>query len=112
MRILTPPEMRAIHDGVRAAARRHGVSGEAADEIGFDALAAAGLFLPPPDPDPDTCGALYLPHEIGAFEPDMLGQWQQCEDEPGHPGDEHTSGDTEWDDGRPGAVPAREKAGE
>ncbi|MEU7230032.1 hypothetical protein [Streptomyces chrestomyceticus] len=105
MRLLSQPELRAVHDGVRAAARRRGVTGEAADEISFAGLAAAGLFLPPPAPDPHTCTALYLPHEPGAYVPEMLGQWQQCDDEPGHE-DVHSNGDTEWSDDTPGAVPA------
>ncbi|MFH8350226.1 hypothetical protein [Streptomyces sp. NPDC018045] len=107
LRILTPRQARAVHDAVRAAARRRGVRGEAADEISCDALAAAGIFLPPPGPAPDTCGARYLPHDAEEFGPELLGQWQQCTDEPGHPGHEHAAGDTEWDDGDPGAVPAR-----
>ncbi|MYV63866.1 hypothetical protein GTW37_36700 [Streptomyces sp. SID4931] len=104
MRVLTAREMRAVRDAAHAAVRRHGVRGHVAEEIAYDALAAAGVFNEPPQPDPDTCTAQFLPHNSDAFEPDVLGVWQQCEDDPGHDG-RHDSGDTNWLDGAFGSIP-------
>ncbi|MFF4291016.1 hypothetical protein ACFY0R_37835 [Streptomyces sp. NPDC001633] len=106
MRILSHQDMRAVRDAAHAAARRHGVRGHLAEEIAFDALAAAGVFNQPPEPEPDTCSAMFLPHQREEFTPDMLGVWQQCADEPGHV-DDHDSGNTNWVDGMPGTLPAR-----
>ncbi|MEU1121848.1 MULTISPECIES: hypothetical protein [unclassified Streptomyces] len=109
MRVLTREQMRAVHEAVRDAARRHRVDGQTADEISFSALAAAGQFLPPPDPESDTCSALHLPHQANEVTADVLGVWQQCADEPGHHGHYHESdgGELGWNDGDLGAVPAR-----
>ncbi|WP_158713521.1 hypothetical protein [Streptomyces sp. NRRL F-525] len=108
MRLLSHEEMRAVGDAVRASARRTGVRGHLADEIAYDALAAAGVFNQPPEPSPDECTALYLPYDAQEFGADgLLGVWQQCGGEPGHDGDEHDNGEVIWHDGRPGAVPAR-----
>ncbi|MFD4021193.1 hypothetical protein [Streptomyces sindenensis] len=96
--------MRVVGDAVRQAARRHGVRGHVAEEIAYDALAAAGVFNEPPQPEPDTCTAQYLPHDPDAYEPDMLGVWQQCEDDPGHDG-RHDAGEASWPEGAPGSIP-------
>ncbi|WP_125264861.1 hypothetical protein [Streptomyces alboflavus] len=106
MRLLSHEQMRAVHDAVREAARRVGVPGHKADEISYSALAAAGQFVQPPDPEPDTCTALYLPHQAAAVTADILGVWQQCGDDPGHGGDDHDSGDFGWSDSDTGALPA------
>lgn len=106
MRLLTPTERRAVHAAVREAARRHGVGTVAADEISYDALAAAGVFLPPDAPDPDMCTARYLPHWPEEAAGGMLGVWQQCADEPGHDGTDHDSGEFCWSDGDTGTLPA------
>ncbi|MGW0786139.1 hypothetical protein [Streptomyces sp. NPDC002913] len=66
-----------------------------------------GVFLPPPPPDPDTCTAQYLPHDPEEYGTDMLGEWQQCTDDPGHAGDYHENGEVGWPEGVPGSRPAR-----
>ncbi|MGW1666466.1 hypothetical protein [Streptomyces microflavus] len=104
MRVLSATEMRKVHDAARQAAHRHGVRGHAADEIAYDALAAAGIFNGPSQVDPDTCTAQYLPHDPDAFGPDMLGVWQQCADDPGHDG-RHDNGEANWSEGAPGSIP-------
>lgn len=105
MRVLSAEEMRRVHDVVHDVARRHRVSGPAADAISFDALAAVGVFICAPEPDPGECAALYLPHTDDVSR-GMRGVWQQCADEPGHDG-EHDNGEFTWRDDHPGAVPAR-----
>ncbi|MGX1976859.1 hypothetical protein [Streptomyces kronopolitis] len=107
MRILSHQEMRAVRDAVHAAARRQGIRGHLAEEIAHDALAAAGVFNQPPEPEPDECTAMFLPHQREQVTSDMLGVWQQCGDAPGHPDDEHDNGEFTWADRMPGALPAR-----
>ncbi|MGW2793594.1 hypothetical protein ACWC9H_27195 [Streptomyces sp. NPDC001251] len=112
MRVMSAQEARRVHDAVRAAARRRQVTASAADEVSYDALAAAGVFLAPdPLDDPDLCTARYLPHDPDEFGPDLLGVWQQCADEPGHDGDDHDTGELNWRDGMPGAIPATTPGG-
>ncbi|WP_331718314.1 hypothetical protein [Streptomyces sp. NBC_00134] len=106
MRVLSHEEMRRVHDAVHAVASRHGVFAPVADEISYDALAAAGIFIQPHTPEPDECTAMYLPHTADVTA-DMRGVWQQCADEVGHDGDDHDSGEFGWRDGDMGAVPAR-----
>ncbi|MFH8350225.1 hypothetical protein [Streptomyces sp. NPDC018045] len=113
LRVLTWPQYEAAYARLTAAAHRYRLQlpGAAAAEMVTDALSAAGVFPPAPAPEPDTCGALYLPHDPQSqgFEPELLGEWQQCAGEPGH-GGRHDNGEFIWDDGMPGAVPARAQA--
>ncbi|MEU5959260.1 hypothetical protein [Streptomyces sp. NPDC047525] len=106
MRVMTHEQMRAVHDAVRDAARRVSVWGYKADEISYDALAAAGVFVPPPAPEPGTCTAQFLPTNAREHGPGTLGVWQACVIEPRHEGSQHTSGTVGWHDSNPGAVPA------
>ena len=74
------------------------------------ALAAVGVFPPPPGPeelDTQCCTALFLPHDAEELDAFTLGMWQQCGDDPGHDGPAHDSGEFSWADGGPGTVPAR-----
>lgn len=106
MRLMPHAEMRLLHDAVRASARRHGVSATVADAISYDALAAAGVFVQPPAPQPGRCTALYLPYAAAYAGTGLLGMWQQCDDAPGHRGDAHDNGEIAWRDGDMGTVPA------
>ncbi|WP_331719465.1 hypothetical protein [Streptomyces sp. NBC_01174] len=107
-RILTDEEYELAYKRLRAAVDRNGSQlGEtAAHEVLTETLAAVGVFIPAPEPEPDTCAALYLPHDIEEFGPDTLGVWQQCADDPGHDGAAHDNGEVTWRDAMPGAVPA------
>ncbi|MBH1934122.1 hypothetical protein I5Q34_07405 [Streptomyces sp. AV19] len=107
-RILTDAEYDAAYARLTDAAYRHGsrLGTNAAHDVLTETLAAVGLFAPAPEPDLDTCTAQYLPTDIDLFGPDLLGQWQQCTDEPGH-ADHHDSIDLVWGDDSPGALPAR-----
>ncbi|MEU1133358.1 hypothetical protein ABZ383_26475 [Streptomyces sp. NPDC005900] len=108
MRVLSVEEMRRVHDVVRAAARRHNVTGWQADEISFGALAAVGVFVQPPAAESGTCTAQFVPHEDNPEAADILGVWQQCGMDVGHdPADGHEGADTGWPDGAPGSIPAR-----
>ncbi|MEV0012879.1 hypothetical protein [Streptomyces sp. NPDC047973] len=106
-RILTEEEYELAYKRLTAAAYRNGSRlGEgAAHDALTETLAAVGVFTPAPEPEPDTCAALYLPHDIAKFGPDTLGIWQQCGEDPGHDGD-HDNGEMGWGDRMPGAVPA------
>ncbi|MEU5959261.1 hypothetical protein [Streptomyces sp. NPDC047525] len=106
MRVLSDAEYDAAFKALRGHVDYPAVASPA-DAL-TDTLAAIGVFLPPLDPEPDTCTALYLPHRADQVTADVLGVWQQCADEPGHdPADVHDSGEFEWRDGDMGAVPAR-----
>ncbi|MFD9850547.1 hypothetical protein [Streptomyces parvus] len=107
-RILTEEEYELAYERLTRAAYRNGSRlGEAAAHDALtETLAAVGVFIPAPDPEPDTCTARYLPHDADEFGPDILGVWQQCEDDPGHEGDRHESGEVSWPDEYPGALPA------
>lgn len=107
LRILTDDEYERAYSRLRSAAFRHGseLGASAAQDVLTETLAAADVFLPAPAPEPQSCTALYLPHDPEQFGPDMLGVWQQCADETGH-GVDHDSGDMSWSDSMPGAVPA------
>lgn len=91
------------------------------EELTTAALAAVGVFEPAPVPEslvPDTCTALYLPHETDLYGPhapdhhrNLLGQWQQCAAAPGHDDDGwHHGPNLSWRDTDPCAVPARTEA--
>lgn len=79
-----------------------------AEEMVTAALAAVGVFEPIPAPGSlqPTCTALYLPHDRTTLpDPEALGEWQQCAQNPGH-GDAHNNDEFAWRDGDMGAVPA------
>lgn len=60
-------------------------------------LAAVGILTPPPEPEPDTCPALFAA---------LDGEWHQCADERGHdPADGHDNGEWTWPDGETQARP-------
>ncbi|MGW1839620.1 hypothetical protein [Streptomyces sp. NPDC002067] len=107
-RVLTDAEYDTAYARLTSAAQRHGsrLTAPAAHDALVATLAAAGVFLPAPEPDPDTCPARFLPYDGEDFGADMHGEWQQCADEPGHDGDSHDSGEIGWSDGAPGALPA------
>lgn len=106
MRVLSHEDMRAVHGAVREAARQHRVNGASADDITYTVLAVAGCFVQPPEPDPDTCTALFLPHQREQVTPELLGVWQQCTDDVAHdPADGHNNEAFSWRDGEMGAVP-------
>ncbi|MGW3091728.1 hypothetical protein [Streptomyces sp. NPDC001108] len=108
-RILTDEEYDRAYDALRDNGQRLGyqISHTATAEMVFHVLASVGVFLPAPTPDTDTCTALYLPHDPDEYGAELLGEWQQCEDEPGHEGTFHESGNTGWPEGAAGSVPAR-----
>lgn len=108
-RLLTDAEYDAAYARLAEAAHRHGrrLTATGIHEALTEALAVLGVFNPVPVPDPDGCTAQYLPHDAEEFGPDLLGHWQQCQEDPGHGTTDHDSGDLSWDDGTPGAVPAR-----
>jgi hypothetical protein len=108
-RILTDDEYERVYRAAVDAAGPHtsSLGRYTLGEIVAATLAAAQVFEPAPEPDPDTCSALYLPHDPEEFGPDALGAWQQCEGQPGHDGTTHDSGEMEWTDAMPGALPAR-----
>ncbi|SEF16384.1 hypothetical protein SAMN05428942_7259 [Streptomyces sp. 2112.2] len=108
-RIATEDEYDRARQTAALIARRYGnaIGGAGLDHIVAATLAAVGVFEPAPEPEPDTCTALYLPHDPEEFGPDIFGIWQQCGHEPGHdPADGHEY-DCGWDDDLPGAIPAR-----
>ncbi|MGO4747310.1 hypothetical protein AB4212_01465, partial [Streptomyces sp. 2MCAF27] len=109
LRILDADEYgRAVH-AAREAGRRDAVGRTTAAEMTAAALAAVGLFQPPPDAeelDAECCTALCLAWEAEAVDPHFFGEWNQCGDEPGHDGDDHDNGEFSWSDGLPGTVPA------
>jgi hypothetical protein len=98
-RILTDAEYAHVLRRADAGAHqaRHEVPGPALDAIVSGALAVVGLLTPPPETDDDTCTAQFA-------DPD--GEWQQCQQEP-HDGGLHDSGNWQWGDDDPNAVPAR-----
>ncbi|MEV6073980.1 hypothetical protein AB0L80_02515 [Streptomyces sp. NPDC052069] len=62
-------------------------------------LAAVGILTPPPEPDGDTCSALF---------PDPSGTWWQCLDVAGHDTDKgHDAGDWTWPATAPNAIDPR-----
>ncbi|MDX3434408.1 hypothetical protein PV664_37070 [Streptomyces sp. ME01-18a] len=107
-RTLTEEEYELAYTRLTAIAHRNGsrLSRGTAHEALAETLAAIGVFTPAPEPEPDTCTALYLPHDTEEFGPDVFGAWQQCGDDPGHDGTDHDSGEVRWNDLLPGAVPA------
>lgn len=107
-RVLTDEEYDAAYAAAREAAQGSGqtVPYAVLDEMARAMLAAVGVFTPAPEPEPDACTAMYLPHDAEEFGPDLLGQWQQCADEAGHDG-RHDNGEVSWRDDLPGALPAR-----
>ncbi|MFJ2110781.1 hypothetical protein ACIOEX_02440 [Streptomyces sp. NPDC087850] len=107
LRILTTEEYDRAYDRLTSAAYRHGsrLGDIAAHDALTETLAAIGVFTPAPDIEPFTCTARFVPNDAEQYEPDMLGVWQQCQDEPGHEGTDHDSGDLSWADDMPGALP-------
>ncbi|GAA0439309.1 hypothetical protein GCM10010357_70920 [Streptomyces luteireticuli] len=105
-------EFRAAEDAARGALDRFqpraDITPGETEEMVSAALAAVGVFEPPPHPDslePDNCTALFLPPaESGSS---LFGAWQQCVTEPGHAGPWHDCGPVSWQDGQPGTLPAR-----
>jgi hypothetical protein len=90
-RILTEPEFEAAY---RAAVRTARPGARIGSAILSDALAAAlatvGILTPAPEPDTDTCPAMFA---------DPEGGWWQCQQDPGHdPADGHDCGDWAWPD--------------
>jgi hypothetical protein len=76
--------------------RRRILTDPALDAIVSGALAVVGLLTPPPAPDDDRCTAQFA-------DPD--GEWVQCQEDP-HDSGPHDSGDWQWRDDDPSAVPA------
>ncbi|MCX5161898.1 hypothetical protein OOK39_21895 [Streptomyces sp. NBC_00264] len=73
----------------------HHMTGDVVDAT----LAAVGILTPPPEPDGDTCSALF---------PDPSGTWWQCLDVAGHDTDEgHDAGDWTWPATAPNAIAPR-----
>ncbi|MEH0424774.1 hypothetical protein [Streptomyces sp. B21-083] len=72
---------------------------EKVEEFVTTVLAGVGFLPPPPNPEPGQCSAMY---------PDEVGDWWQCQEEPGHdPADGHDSGEWGWPNDHPEAVPPR-----
>ncbi|MEU6332828.1 hypothetical protein ABZ851_37125 [Streptomyces sp. NPDC047049] len=116
-----PAPLRILGDdeyerAVKAAVRADRSIGRAtAVEIADAVLAEVGLFPPPLEPaelDSECCTAQCLPFDAETCDAYTFGTWQQCGDEPGHPGDDHDNGEFSWSDGQPGTVPARPAGGE
>lgn len=86
------------HHGVRNVVgnARITVPDEVVGQVVAEVLTAAGLLSPPPEPDPETCTALW---------PDEYGDWWQCQDDSGHDGGRHDAGEFEWSDDHPEAIP-------
>ncbi|KOG85998.1 hypothetical protein [Streptomyces varsoviensis] len=69
------------------------------EEVVTTVLAGAGFLTPPPEPEPGQCSALF---------PDEVGDWWQCEGEPGHdPAEGHDTGEWSWPNDAPEAIPPR-----
>jgi hypothetical protein len=97
-RILTDGEYATVlhRAGEEAHRARHELPDPALDAIVSGALAVVGLLTPPPAPDDDRCTAQFA-------DPD--GEWVQCQEDP-HDSGPHDSGDWQWRDDDPSAVPA------
>ncbi|MFE7665605.1 hypothetical protein [Streptomyces celluloflavus] len=108
-RILTHDEYDAAYARLKAQARLHGtqLSSNTAHAALTAALAMIDVYGPAPEPEPDTCTALYLPTNTEEDGPDILGVWQQCFFEPGHDDADGHESDCGWSDDMPGAIPAR-----
>lgn len=107
-RLLTDDECEAPFAALQEAAAAYGQSFPyaAAMDMVQAVLATVGVFMPPPEPEPDTCTAQYLPTDPELHHGSGLhGQWQQCAEEPGHAG-RHGRGGIGWADDAPGAVRA------
>ncbi|WP_406189545.1 hypothetical protein [[Kitasatospora] papulosa] len=88
---------RAAVDALGARMRHigHHMTGDVVDAT----LAAVGILAPPPEPDGDTCSAMFA---------DPTGTWWQCLDPAGHNPDEgHDAGDWTWPSTTPDAIPPR-----
>lgn len=98
LRVLTEDEYDEVLKAARNAAYQRGritvpprVLEAAVDAV----LIQTGVIYPPPEPEPDTCTALFAT-EHG---------WHQCGDDPGHDG-MHDNGEWTWVDNDPNAIPA------
>lgn len=96
-RVLCEEEWKAVIKAVQSV-NRYGLGVIAALDYATAALAAVGILSPSPTPEPGTCTALY---------PDDVGDWMQCQEEPGHDGKDHDSGEWGWSDNSPNSIPPR-----
>ncbi|MFB7461695.1 hypothetical protein [Streptomyces sp. NPDC056188] len=98
-RILTAAEDEAAYAAARGTLGRHGarIGSAVLDEALTAALAAVGTLTPAPEPDPDTCPAMFA---------DPTGEWQQCAGDPDHdPANDHDNGEWTWPHGETYARP-------
>lgn len=97
LRVLTEDEYLKALSSVMNNTGRLGkmVTFRAAEAIADGVLLAVGVIWPAPEPESETCPSLYATRD----------GWLQCEDEPGHDGDDHEGGDWGWSDTDPNAIP-------